>query len=49
VVTDTVVTGKPAGNTTPSPDLLTTTAEKPMPMLEETAKLQPVGGGRKAK
>jgi hypothetical protein len=49
LVTDTVVTGKPAGNTAPSPDLLTTTAEKPMPMLEKTAKLQPVGGGRKAK
>jgi hypothetical protein len=49
VVTDTVVTGKPAANTPPSPDLLTTTAEKPMPMLEETAKFQPVGGGRTAK
>jgi hypothetical protein len=49
VVTDTVVTGTPEGNSAPSPGILTCTAEKPMPMLEETAKFQPVGGGRKAK
>jgi hypothetical protein len=50
LVTDTVVTGKPAANTAPSPDdLLTCAAEKPIPMLEEAAKLQPVGGGTKAK
>ncbi len=40
VVTDSVVTGKPEGNTAPSPDLLTDAAGKPMTILEETAKLQ---------
>jgi hypothetical protein len=48
VVTDSVVTGKPTGNE-PSPAPLTHAAEKPMPMLEEVAKLQPAGGGTKAK
>ena len=43
VVTDTLVTGKPAGNTAPSSGLLTTTAEKPMPILEEKAKFHPWG------
>ena len=47
VVTDTVVTGKPAGNAEPSLALLTNAAEKPMPMLDETGKLQPVGGVKK--
>ena len=46
LVTDTVVTGKPACNTVPSPALLADTAEKPMPMLDETAKLQPAGGAK---
>jgi hypothetical protein len=44
VVTDTVVTGKPAGNTAPSPALLKDAAEKPMPMIDEAIRLEPVGG-----
>jgi hypothetical protein len=47
LVTDTVVTGKPAGNVVPSPALLTDTADKPMPALDETSKLAPVGGTKK--
>jgi hypothetical protein len=47
VVTDTVVTGRPADIAGP-PTLLTgATTEKPMPMLKEAAKLQPVGGMEK--
>ena len=44
VVTDTVVTGKPAGNAEPSLALLAKAAEKAMPVIEETRKLEPVGG-----
>ena len=47
VVTDTVVTGKPAGNAEPSPALLANAAEKAMPRLDETRKLEPVGGVKK--
>ena len=47
VVTDTVVTGKPAGNVVPSPAFLTDVTDKPMPRLDETRKLEPVGGGKK--
>jgi hypothetical protein len=43
LVTDTVVTGKPAGNTA-SPALLAETTEKPMPMVDEKRQLEPVGG-----
>ena len=47
VVTDTVVTGKPAGNTAPSPALLADATETAMPMLDETSRLEPVGGTKK--
>ena len=47
VVTDTVVTGKPAGNAEPSPALLANAAEKAMPRLGETRKLERVGGVKK--
>jgi hypothetical protein len=47
VVTDTVVTGKPASNSVSSPALLTDATEKPMPTLDETMKLEPVGGTKK--
>ena len=47
VVTDTVVTGKPAGNAEPSPALLSNAAEKAMPRLDETRKLEPVGDMKK--
>jgi hypothetical protein len=47
VVTDTVVTGKPAGNTEPSPALLADTAEKPMPLLDEMSKADPAGVEKK--
>jgi hypothetical protein len=47
VVTDTVVTGKPPGNTAPSPACLTDAGEKPMPALDETGKVDPVGGAKK--
>jgi hypothetical protein len=51
VVTDSVVTGTPAGNTAPSAALLTDAIESPMPTLD--AAVQPgsasVGGGTKAK
>ena len=47
VVADTVVTGKPAGNAEPSPSLLANAAEKAMPRLDETRKLEPVGGVKK--
>ena len=47
VVTDTVVTGKPAGNAEPSPALLANAAEKAMPRLDETRKPEPVGGVKK--
>jgi len=43
VVTDTVVTGKPAGNSVSSPALLTDATEKPMPTIDETMKLEPWG------
>jgi len=47
VVTDTVVTGNPAGITAPSPTRLTDAAEKPMLALNETGKLELVGGTKK--
>ena len=47
VVTDTVVTGKPAGNAELSPALLANAAEKAMPRLDETRKLERVGGVKK--
>jgi hypothetical protein len=47
LITDTVVTGKPAGNAVPSPALLTDATDKPMPRLDETRKLEPVGGVKK--
>jgi len=47
VVTDTVVTDGSAGDAVPSPALMTDVTEKPMPLLEETAKLYPVGGMEK--
>jgi hypothetical protein len=43
VVTDTVVTRKLPGNTAPSPACLTDAGEKPMPALDETGKVDPVG------
>ena len=46
VVTDTVVTGKPAVNAASSA-VLTDATEKPMPTLDETMKLEPVGGMKK--
>ena len=39
VVTDTIVTGQPARNTTPSPALLADATETAMPMLDETSSL----------
>ena len=47
VVTDTVVTGKPAVNAASSAAVLTDDTEKPMPTLDETMKLEPVGGTKK--
>ena len=47
LVTDTFVTGKPTGNVVPSPSLLTDATDKPMPRLDETRKLEPVGGMKK--
>ena len=47
VVTDTVVTGKPAVNAASSAAVLTDATEKPMPTLDETMKLEPVGGMKK--
>jgi hypothetical protein len=47
VVTDTVVTGKPAGNIAPSPARLADAAEKPMPRLDDTRKLEPAGCTKK--
>ena len=44
LVTDTVVTGKPAGSVVPSPALLADATDKPMPTLDETGKLEPTGG-----
>ena len=44
LVTDTVVTGKPAGSVVPSPALLTDATDHPMPRLDETRKLEPTGG-----
>ena len=44
VVTDTFVTGKPAGNAEPSPALLANAAEKAMPVLDKAGKPQPAGG-----
>jgi hypothetical protein len=44
VVTDTVVAGEPAANIVTSPALLTNATEKPIPILEETRKLEQVGG-----
>jgi hypothetical protein len=45
VVTDTVVTGKPAVNAASSAAVLTDAAEKPMPTLDEPSK--PAGGVKK--
>ena len=45
VVTDTVVTGKPAVNAASSAAVLTDAAEKPMPTLDEPSK--PTGGVKK--
>ena len=47
LVTDTVVTGKPAGNVVPSPALLSDVTDKAMPRLDETSKSEPVGGTKK--
>jgi hypothetical protein len=47
LVTDTVVTGKPAVNAASSAAVLTDDTEKPMPTLDETMKLEPVGGTKK--
>ena len=47
VVTDTVVTGKPAGNAETSAALLANAAEKAMPRLDETRKPEPVGDVKK--
>jgi hypothetical protein len=47
VITDTVVTGKPADNTVPSPALLTDATQTPMSMRDETSRLEPVGGEKK--
>jgi hypothetical protein len=47
VVTDTVVTGKPAVNAASSAAVLTDAIEKPMPTLDQTMKLEPVGGTKK--
>ena len=47
LVTDTVVTGKPAVNAASSAGVLTDATEKPMPTLDETVKLEPVGVGKR--
>ena len=47
VVTDTVVTGKPAVNAASPAAVLTDATENPMPTLDETMKLEPVGGTKK--
>ena len=47
LVTDTVVTGRSAVNNVPTPALLTNAAENPMPVIEETTNLEPVGGVKK--
>jgi hypothetical protein len=47
LVTDTVVTGKPAVNAASSAAVLTDATERPMPTLDETMKLEPVGGTKK--
>ena len=47
LVTDTVVTGKSAGNVVPSPALLTDATDKPMPRLGRARKLELVGGVKK--
>jgi hypothetical protein len=46
LVTDTVVTGKPAVAAS-SAAVLTDATEKPMPTLDETVKLEPAGGTKK--
>ena len=43
LVTDIVVTDKPAGNVVPSPVLLTDATDKPMPRLDEARKPEPAG------
>jgi hypothetical protein len=47
VVTDTVVSGKPAADTVPSTALLTDAPERPVPPLNETSKDEPMGGAKK--
>ena len=47
LVTDTVVTGKPAGNVVASPALLRDVTDKAMPRLDETSKSESVGGTKK--
>lgn len=49
VVTDTIMTGTPAGHTVPSAALLADATEKPMPMLDEAIQPEPVpvGGAKK--
>jgi hypothetical protein len=47
LVTDTVVTGKTAGNTSSSPALLMDSPAASMPMLDEVREADPVGGRKK--